>query len=319
MRKQVRDFLTFTKLEKEGVFVFLLLILFICGLIYTMDWINWKANPNSEKLKSEFERVKHLFDSVQAAKPTSSTVYQDFKGIDKDNQLIDMVDDTISFAPFDPNHFSLEIGASIGLTENQSNSILKYLNKGGQFKIKSDFKKMYVISDEKYKSLEPFIMLPENFPAKDKIKFEQSTKVKSTSPQINEPYIADINSADSAALRKVKGIGGYYAKSIVAYREKLGGYVQLEQLMEINGTDEERYLALQPFLKITNPKPFRKINVNTITKEELKLHPYFDWNLTRSLINYRDNHGKFKNIQDLNKLQLIDTNIYRKIAPYLTL
>jgi DNA uptake protein ComE-like DNA-binding protein len=319
MRKQVRDFLTFTKLEKEGVFVFLLLILFICGMLYAMDWINWKANPNPEKIKAEFERIEKIFDSAHAENLKQKKAEKDAFYAQKSLEEDSLTAEIIEYKKFDPNEFTLELGESIGLSEKQSGSIINYINKGGQFRIKSDFKKMYVISDEKYADLENFISLPDDYSKDKKADFKKKYPDKKEDYKTYEPVYADINLADSATLVKVKGIGGYYAKSIVKYRNELGGYIKLEQLKEIYGMDEERYLALIPFLNLENPKPFRMINVNTITKDELKLHPYFDWNLTRSLINYRDNHGKFGALKDLQKLQLIDTNIYRKIAPYLTL
>ncbi|MDB9775996.1 helix-hairpin-helix domain-containing protein [Vicingaceae bacterium] len=78
-------------------------------------------------------------------------------------------------------------------------------------------------------------------------------------------------------------------------------------------------MKLASVLLLDNPEPYRMINVNTISIEELKNHPYFDWNLSRYLVNYRENHGKFKSVQDLKELRLIDTDLYRKIAPYITL
>jgi len=321
MRKQVRDFLTFTKLEKEGVFVFLLLILFICGVLYTMDWINWKANPNPEKIKSEFARIEQLIDSAHTAKIEIEKAEKEAKYAKRNNfkETDDLNSSPFSYTNFNPNEFTVEMGQSIGLSEKQSGSIINYIEKGGQFRIKSDFKKMYVISDEKYADLEEYISLPDEYPKDSPNKFEKKVpEYKEKKKEYPIDY-ADINSADSATLVKVKGIGGYYAKSIVKYRAELGGYINMEQLKEIYGMDEDRYSELLPFLKLSNPKPFRMINVNTVSKDELKLHPYFDWNLTRSLINYRENHGKFEALKDLQKLQLIDTNIYRKIAPYLTL
>ena len=220
--------------------------------------------------------------------------------------------------PFNPNEFSLEMGEMIGLSERQSESILKYINKGGQFKIKEDFKKMYVISAEKYDELKEYIQLPDEYRSnyeekeweKEEAAFEKKPKAIIT---------ANLNEADSADLVKVSGIGPFYAKSIVKYRDELGGFVNKRQLLELYGMDEERYLKLASVLLLDNPEPYRMINVNTISIEELKNHPYFDWNLSRYLVNYRENHGKFRSVEDLKELRLIDTVLYRKIAPYITI
>ena len=316
MRKQIQDFFTYTSGEKAGIFVLVVIISSLLAMLFLVDEINQLFLPSREEvelLKTEFEKdldALILADSLSKIEAVESVNH--YSTDDSfPNQAADLT-------PFNPNEFSLEMGEMIGLSERQSESILKYINKGGQFKIKEDFKKMYVISAEKYDELKEYIQLPDEYRSnyeekeweKEEAAFEKKPKAIIT---------ANLNEADSADLVKVSGIGPFYAKSIVKYRDELGGFVNKRQLLELYGMDEERYLKLASVLLLDNPEPYRMINVNTISIEELKNHPYFDWNLSRYLVNYRENHGKFKSVQDLKELRLIDTDLYRKIAPYITL
>ena len=316
MRKQIQDFFTYTSGEKAGIFVLVVIISSLLAMLFLVDEINQLFLPSREEvelLKTEFEKdldALILADSLSKIEAVESVNH--YSTDDSfPNQAADLT-------PFNPNEFSLEMGEMIGLSERQSESILKYINKGGQFKIKEDFKKMYVISAEKYDELKEYIQLPDEYRSnyeekeweKEEAAFEKKPKAIIT---------ANLNEADSADLVKVSGIGPFYAKSIVKYRDELGGFVNKRQLLELYGMDEERYLKLASVLLLDNPEPYRMINVNTISIEELKNHPYFDWNLSCYLVNYRENHGKFKSVQDLKELRLIDTDLYRKIAPYITL
>ena len=56
---------------------------------------------------------------------------------------------------FNPNEMSDEQWQQLGLTERQIHSINNYLAKGGNFKIKADFARLYCISEEEYDILEP--------------------------------------------------------------------------------------------------------------------------------------------------------------------
>lgn len=319
MRKQIQDFFTFSSGEKAGIFTLSVIILSLIGMLYFTEQINNALLPSKEEislLKSQFQQELEEFKRADSLRRLNEKREEVIFAQSSDS-LIDE-SNVKSIPTFNPNEFTLEIGDLIGLSEKQSQSILNYINKGGVFRKKEDFKKMYVISSEKYEELEPYILLPDVINSKY-LKEPSKDYTKSNDTKPKPIVIANLNIADSATLVKVKGIGPYYAKSIVKYRDELGGFVSKKQLLEIYGMDEERFLKLDSLLILPIAEPYRKLNVNTITIDELKNHPYFDWNLSRSLVNYRDNHGKFKSIEDLKKLRLIDAELYRKIAPYITL
>jgi len=204
----------------------------------------------------------------------------------------------------------------LGFSEKQIKTIKNYESKGGKFRSKEDVKKMYCIPEKQYLSLEPYISIPET--ASHYRDFAAEKKLKAETPKPKpETIIVELNSADSAQLTKVKGIGPFYAKSIVKYRNLLGGFTAKEQLMEMWKFDSTKFAGIENYI-IIDPTAVKKININTCTAAELK-HPYISWNMANAIVNYRSKHGKYKSIEDIKKTDLVDDKTYRKIVPYLTL
>ena len=82
-----------------------------------------------------------------------------------------------------------------------------------------------------------------------------------------------LNRADTTQLRKVPGIGSFFARKIVEYRERLGGYYRVQQLLEIEDFPE----TAVDFFIIPDDTQFRKLNVNRLSLNELKRHPYINY------------------------------------------
>ena len=137
-------------------------------------------------------------------------------------------------------------------------------------------------------------------------------------PETNEKILTEINTADSVALLKIKGIGPYIAMKIIEKREKLGGFFSKEQLREVHRIDSSRYEAIIPFLRV-DPLLVKRININTARLEDLNQHPYISSQVARSLLSLREQYGNFKNIDEIKKSHLINADLYRKIAPYLSI
>ena len=129
--------------------------------------------------------------------------------------------------------------------------------------------------------------------------------------------IVEINSADTTELKTLKGVGSYYAKKIVDYRTKLGGFYKKEQLLEIYRINPDILELNKKRIEIDTTL-IRKINVNTATKEELKAHPYIKWQVANSIVLYRANHGKYKSVKNIQNSDLVNDELYRKIVRYLT-
>ncbi len=146
---------------------------------------------------------------------------------------------------FNPNTVSVEDLQRLGFSLKQAQSIDNYRNKGGRFRRKSDFAKSFVVSDSIYRRLEPYIDIPK----------------------------LDINLADSAAFDALPGIGGWFARQMIMYRERLGGYSFPEQLMEIRNFDREKFDKLSDLIFVS-PQTAVPYPLWTLPEEELKRHPY---------------------------------------------
>ena len=207
---------------------------------------------------------------------------------------------------FDPNGLPEEDWVKLGLTPAQARSITKFQEKGGRFRAKEDVAKLYVISPEKYRELEPYIVIPVT---------KDSTRAQLT---VRPQLIIELNTADTSQLVKLAGIGPVFAARIVAYRERLGGYHDVEQLREIFGMDDQKFSGIAQNVK-ADSSYIRKMNINTAEASELRQHPYFTPSVANALVSYRKAHGSFQTVQDIRKCRLITDDLFIRIAPYLTI
>ncbi|MBQ1720196.1 MAG: helix-hairpin-helix domain-containing protein, partial [Bacteroidales bacterium] len=118
-------------------------------------------------------------------------------------------------------------------------------------------------------------------------------------------------------FQKLKGIGEAYSKRIVAYREKLGGFISVEQLREVYGMTDELYNSISANLEIKG-EPVRKININTADFKILVSHPYIDKNIAKAILDYRDFAKTIKSTDELVKQKALSQSDYVKISKYIS-
>jgi DNA uptake protein ComE-like DNA-binding protein len=306
MKQFIKDYFTFNKRQRSGVLVLLAIIL--TELIYLQ--FSYLISANNVTDFSQFDKEISLFnkslDSIKLSEKMMKTTKKTFSK--KQQYFKDTIQ--INYFKFDPNGLPESDWAKLGLSKKQISSIKNYENKGGKFKTKDDVKKMYCISDKQYQLLEPYIAIEQ-----DEIKINNKKKEDNkTTPKKIE--IIELNTADSALLTSIRGIGPFYAKNIIKHRNELGGYYKQEQLLEIWKFDSLKLENIKPYISI-DTSFIKKININRCTAEELK-HYYLKWNMVNVIINYRAKHGIYKAIEEIKKTDLVDEQTYRKIAPYLT-
>ena len=132
-----------------------------------------------------------------------------------------------------------------------------------------------------------------------------------------DPERFDINKADTAAFIALPGIGSKLAARIVLFREKLGGFYNVEQVREVYGLQDSVYRKILPFLKCA-PGNVKKIDINNAAKEALKVPPYMRWQMANAVVAYRDQRGSFHSEEDLSKLENIDGDALKKMIPYIS-
>lgn len=320
MKQVIRDYLTFNKRERNGVFVLISIIVLL--IIY----LNVSDNFITVK-KEDFSKFQKEIDSLNAFIKADSISNEPGTKLAKNAEFHTDLPDRSERFNFNPNNLPAETWARLGLSEKQIRTIKNYESKGGKFKKKEDVKKMYCIKKELYESLAPYISIepaPAIFengqvrstgnPALTK---NELTKSAVPSAKIISASLIELNSADSAMLTTIKGIGAFYAKTIIKYRNSLGGFHSKQQLMEVWKFDQEKYNSIEKYVSV-DAAAVKKTNINTCEADQLK-GPYIRWNVANAIVNYRKQHGPFKTIEDIKKTDLVDDETLRKIAPYLTL
>jgi len=157
---------------------------------------------------------------------------------------------------------------------------------------------------------------PKRFAVAGNIDSLKPTERLPYTPAFRKSRIVELNSADTIDLRNLPAIGPWLARKIVDYRDGLGGFVSVEQLLEVYRMTPEKLDTLRPFL-VLDTSWVERFNPNTVTLERLLRHPYFSATQAKGFISYRNKHGAFKTAEELKKCLLIDEKTFGKIRDYL--
>ncbi|GAB3919858.1 helix-hairpin-helix domain-containing protein [Mucilaginibacter myungsuensis] len=273
MQDQVKNYLSLTRKEWNGVVVLLVLIVLALIAPYAYEKFYPYQPLNTKGLDAAIEKL--YARNRDSAKSDQATLFK-----------------------FDPNHLPDSLWLKLGLNEGQISAIKNYEAKGGKFYSKADVKRIYTIDSLDYARLKPFINLPgENY--------KERTDA-----------IVDINTANETQLMQLKGIGKGFAAAIIRYRDRLGGFHKKEQLKEIFGLDEFTYKDVAPNIRIDKRK-VNKIDINKATTNNLMVFPYLTYKQKNAIVEYRNQHGDYKELADLENIPILDLEILRKIAPYI--
>lgn len=230
---------------------------------------------------------------------------------------------------FDPNTADSTQLLRLGLQPWQVRNIYRYRAKGGVYRKKEDFARLYGLTVKDYRRLEPYIRISEDYlPAstlvgekgdindrnyRDYSNYSTYKKDSLRYPvKIREGEHVVLNTADTSMLRKVPGIGAYYAKEIVRYGKWLGGYVHVSQLDEIDNFPKEA----KKYFVITDPHP-QKLSINKLTLQQLRRHPYINYYQAKAIVDYRRLHGDIKSLRDLRFSSDFTDEDFRRLEPYI--
>ena len=253
--------------------------------------------------------------------------------------------------PFDPNTASAEDFKRLGLESWQARSIIRFREKGGIFSRPSDFARVYGITKRTYEVLLPFIQIADDYkpaadfygkegygrggrrytpyynnreeryrryaqdntsPSEGKAEGKSEAKVYSYPHKLRANEHIEINGADTTLLMKIPGIGSYYASRIIRYRERLGGFASAQQLEEIDGLPESAIA----YIKI-DYQQIHKMNLNKLTLNQLKKHPYLNFYQAKEICDYRRLKGPLHSIEDLKLLKDFPPDEIDRLKPYI--
>lgn len=223
---------------------------------------------------------------------------------------------------FDPNTISADSLLLLGLSAKQASAIVRYRVAGGQFRSPNDLAKLRAIDERTRQRLQPLVRLP----ATAGTTRAHSTAASAPSDQqaarpahsISTPIATlELNTADTAALRQLRGIGPTLSQRIVEHRARLGGFRSIEQLAEVRGIKPDLIDRLRSQLSIDTAL-IRRIDLNTATLDQLRQHPYLTLHEAKGIIYYRSTMGRFSQPADLLRHKLVEPERYSKLRHYIS-
>ena len=201
--------------------------------------------------------------------------------------------------------------------------ILKKAERRGLLLLSFLVSSFFLFSDVLKNECEPFLLVREEYrpvreehqpspPPADSLKTPQ-TPPRAYRPR-PKPAPVELNSADSAALVRVRGIGPYYAARILKFRERLGGFHSPAQLKDMNA----QYLVVDSLLQYltADPSMIKKRLIDTMEFKELLSHPYLEYEDVRLIFNAKRAAGGHISYSLLQEKGVLPPRTLKRIKPY---
>jgi competence protein ComEA len=302
MKSSLKDLFSFNTTERNGILILIILIVFIAFAPEILTYIY--SPPGSDTLA--FSREIAAFEL--SLNTGSDSVHLNEDRGDESSAKEGRYEE-IHLFKFNPNGLAAEKWKQLGLKDWQVKVIKNYESKGGKFRKKEDLGKIYGISINEYSRLEPFIEIPE---PEDR----DTTKSRGKIIYQKRTFKVNLNTADSTDLLELIGIGPSFAKRIIKFRDILGGFYSVKQLMEVYGFNEERFGQVADHCEI-GLGPFRKFNLNSVSTSDLKKHPYFDYYSAKAIIDRRITRGNYTSVDQVGEIPSISNEQFEKMLNYL--
>lgn len=227
---------------------------------------------------------------------------------------------TVSRFPFDPNTADSTELLALGLEPWQVRNIYKYRAKGGVFRKKEDFGRVYGLTNRQYRDLAPLIRIGSDYQpytsrGYQNVPYDEapdSVPGRRFPAKLRQGERIDLNDADTVLLLKVPGIGPYFARQIVHNRKMLGGFYSVRQLLEIQDMPEE---AL-PYFEV-NPAKVHRLNVNKLSLVELRRHPYINYYQAKAIVDYRRLYGEIHDMGQLKLMKYFTPDDFERLRHYI--
>ena len=300
-----KDFFYYSKSERRAVCVLLtLIVLFVIAIAVLPDY---RARQGADALEADSVELRK-FDAEMRER--------------RGRRIVPKTDgEPVSLVAFDPNLAdSIEL-SRLGLSKFVVRNILKYRQKGGRFATPESLKRIYGLTEEKYEELKPYIRISESFVRKTGQELQQSKPAVAVQKRdtfqrafkYSEGTTVDVNRADTAELKKIPGIGSGIARMIVAYRERLGGFHSLEQLLEVKYVTPEllEWFALEG-------DSIRKLPINRATLEKLRAHPYLNFYQAKVIVEHRRTRGDIKSLSQLSLYEEFTEKDLKRLSAYIS-
>lgn len=238
----------------------------------------------------------------------------------------------VAFHEFDPNTVDSLSLIGFGLAPKQVQTFLRYRRAGAVFRTSESIAKVYGLTAEDVSRLQPYVRIAPEYAERSKpVYYERETvRQKSASngsargngaeQKLNYPEKfdrltkVDPNTADTALLQRIPGVGTWISRNIVAQRKSLGGFHAVEQLLEVKYFSPE---LLEWFEVDTLTAKIEKISINTASFQRLNSHPYIAYEQARDLLRYIRLYGRIADIDALRRTGIFAEDELTRLQPYL--
>ncbi len=287
-----KTYFNFTRRERNGIIFLLFLIVLAWGFYLSVKYFNKRDESNFYEFESA---VKYFYYQIEN---------KSFKKHKKDSIVYNK--DTCLVYINRPKYEHL---LCLGLSNQLSQKWINYVTKGGKFKSIEDVKRLWGMNDSIFNLIKNYLVLKE---------YNDVDMVKniSLSNKVQVIRMIEINTADTNELKDLPGIGSTFARRIVKYKERLGGYVSKEQLKEIYGFSSELYEKIAPYIYV-DIFEVKKININNSDYLTLIQHPYFNKEIVKSILQLRKKNGKITSKDDLLNNEILTDDEWNKVKYYI--
>lgn len=298
-----KDLFAFSRREKSGIVI---LFSILAAEAICLVWLHYVPIP--KRPQTDFAAFEKAADELEASIRQEKKIRMERKVPAHAEPPV-----AVQMFHFDPNQTTSVEWQKLGISSRLASTLEKYVAKGGRFRKKEDLLKIYGMTKPEYARLESYIRIPPIHPKDVPAVSARENYI----PRKQEVILTDIGIADTLELTHIYGIGVVFARRIHIYREKLGGFYSAEQLREVYGMSDSLFEKILPQVTLGDSANVRSLNLNTADYGMLKNHPYIGRDLAGVIVNYRKQHGDFKNPADVRKIPLVTDELYRKLVPYL--
>jgi DNA uptake protein ComE-like DNA-binding protein len=238
----------------------------------------------------------------------------------------------VALHEFDPNTVDSLSLIGFGLAPKQVQTFLRYRRAGAVFRAPESIAKVYGLTAEDVSRLQPYVRIAPEYAERSKpVYYERETvRQKSASDgsargngaeqkrnypeKFDRLTKVDPNTADTALLQRIPGVGTWISRNIVEQRKRLGGFHAVEQLLEVKYFSPE---LLEWFEVDTLTAKIEKISINTASFQRLNSHPYIAYEQARDLLRYIRLYGHIADIDALRRTGIFAEDELMRLQPYL--
>jgi competence ComEA-like helix-hairpin-helix protein len=299
MKNPLKDFFYFQKSDRRAIVALGCIAVFAIGVLMVVP----SPQPSPSEGEGDHAACSHRQTSRRDSSPSQGEL------------------ERVS-ASFDPNTVDSLTLINIGLKPWKVKNFLHYRAAGKVFRSAEDMGNTYGWTEEDVAMLEPYVRVGEEYRRKEKDgkrwekreQWERKEEVpERTSNKFHTLTKVDVNTADTAMLRRIPGVGEKISEAIVRYRQRLGGFHSVNQLLDIKIVSPE----LLEWFTVSSSPDIQRININKASFQALNSHPYISYEQTKALLQYIRLYGDVKDEETLLATGIFTREELEKLKPYI--